>query len=97
MDHTIIIYKQSSKSKSVQFSRALNGYADYSNKGKYKYIRKGLLKNIPFWNPVKGVFILMEEDVEKYVELLDRYGMTYRCWAIALNPIDACRIKCLDE
>ena len=95
MDYKIILYKQSSKSKSVQLSRALNGYADYSNRGKYKYIRKGLLKEIPFWNPIKGVFILKDE--EKFVELLERHGVTYHCWAVALQPMDACRVRCLDK
>ena len=97
MDYKIVIYKQSTKSKSVQLSRALNGYADYSNKGKYKYLRKGLLKKIPVWNPVKGVFILKEEDVGKVLELFERYNVTYYCWTVTLRHADACQVKRSDE
>jgi len=47
MNGMIIIYKAKGKSSSSQLSRALNGYKDYSNKGKYLYHRKGLLNKLP--------------------------------------------------
>lgn len=74
----IIIYKQSNQTKSVQLSQALHGYMDYSNGGKYKYRRKGLLEKIQYWNPIKGVYIVEnKKDKDSLIDILKRYKTKY--------------------
>jgi len=74
----IFLYKQSNRTKSVQLSQALHGYIDYSNGGKYKYRRKGVLNSIQHWNPIKGVYILKnKQDKDKLTELFERYNAKY--------------------
>lgn len=72
-----LIYKAKGKSSSSQLSRALNGYKDYSNKGKYLYERKGLLEEIPHIKLMRGVFIVNKEDAQKFISLLNRYKIEY--------------------
>ncbi|KXB01988.1 hypothetical protein AKJ45_03785 [candidate division MSBL1 archaeon SCGC-AAA261F19] len=74
---TLIVYKQSNRSKSVQLSRALQGYKDRSNYGKYSYDRRGLLEKIPYLKLMNGVFILREKDSDRLIELLERYEAEY--------------------
>lgn len=61
----------------MQLSRALHGYTDYSNHGKYRYKREGLLNKIPYYKVFSGVFILKENDSDKFIELLKRYDVEY--------------------
>ena len=74
----IVLYKQSNRTKSVQLSQALHGYIDYSNGGKYKYRRKGVLDSMQYWNPIKGVYILKnKQDKDKLIEIFERYNAKY--------------------
>lgn len=84
----IIIYKAEGKKSSVQLSRALHGYKDYSNKGKYFYERKGLLKKIQHIKLIRGVFIVKREDAEKFISLLERYKIIYHVREVILTPQD---------
>lgn len=84
----IIIYKAEGKKSSVQLSRALHGYKDYSNKGKYFYERKGLLKKIQHIKLIRGVFIVKREDAEKFISLLERYKIIYNVREVILTPQD---------
>ena len=84
----IIIYKAEGKKSSVQLSRALHGYKDYSNKGKYFYERKGLLKKIQHIKLIRGVFIVKREDAEKFISLLERYKIVYHVREVILTPQD---------
>lgn len=88
MNGTIIIYRAKGKSSSSQLSRALNGYKDYSNKGKYLYHRKGLLIKIPHIKLMRGVFIVKKEDAEKFITLLNRYKAEYYEREVILTPWD---------
>ncbi len=73
----VIAYKPLNKSKSVQISRALNGYKDRSNHGEYTYEREGLLEKIPHRKITKNVILLKEEDHEKLIEILEKYEAEY--------------------
>lgn len=77
MSVMIIIYKQPNKSKSVQLSRALHGYKDHSNHGKYAYKRPGLLDQITYEKIFNGVFLVEKKDAEKFIKLLDKYHVTF--------------------
>lgn len=85
---TLIIYKAKGKSSSTQLSRALNGYKDHSNKGKYLYYRKGLLKKIPYIKLMRGVFIVKKEDAERFVSLLKRYKVEHHEREVILTSRD---------
>lgn len=77
MSVMIIVYKQPNKSKSVQLSRALHGYKDYSNHGDYSYTRPGLLEQMSYERIFKGVFLVEKKDANRFIELLDKYKVTY--------------------
>jgi hypothetical protein len=93
MNGIIIIYKAEGKSSSSQLSRALHGYKDYSNKGKYLYHRKGLLEKIPHIRVMRGVFIVKKEDAEKFVSLLKRYKIVYHIREVLLTPQDSEKLR----
>lgn len=84
----MIVYRAEEKKSSTQLSRALHGYKDYSNKGKYFYERKGLLKKIPCKQLMRGVFIVKKEDAEKFISLLERYKIIYHVREVILTPQD---------
>lgn len=88
MNGIIIIYRAEEKKSSIQLSRALHGYKDYSNKGKYFYERAGLLKKIHYIQLIRGVFIVKKEDAEKFISLLKRYKITYHVREVILTQQD---------
>jgi hypothetical protein len=73
----IVAYRLDSVVKSVQLSRALHGYTDRSNKGRYVYARKGLLDKVPYLQLQKGVLLIREKDTQPLVKLLQKYGAEY--------------------
>jgi hypothetical protein len=89
----IIIYRSEERKSSIQLSRALHGYKDYSNKGKYYYERKGLLKKIPHIQLMRGAFIVKREDAEKFISLLERYNTIYHVREVILTPQDLNGLK----
>ncbi|KXA99099.1 hypothetical protein AKJ40_03950 [candidate division MSBL1 archaeon SCGC-AAA259M10] len=88
MEGNIIVYRQPSSSKSRQLSRALNGYIDKSNHGKYTYERDGLLDKIPHRKLIKGVFIIKNKHLKKFEDLLKKYQAEYHIRKIELKPED---------
>lgn len=88
MNGIIIIYRAEGKKSSIQLSRALHGYKDYSNKGKYFYEREGLLNKIPYIQLIRGVFIVRKEDAGKFISLLERYKILYHPREVILTPQD---------
>lgn len=84
----IVAYRQPSSSKSRQLSRSLHGYVDKSNYGKYTYERDGLLDKIPFRKLIKGVFVVRERDLQKFVDLLEKYQAEYYVRNVELTAGD---------
>lgn len=73
----LICYTLGSKPTPVErnrFRKMFLGYLDHSFKGKYKYVRKGLLSEIPHVRLVRSVFIVREEDYAKVVKFLEKHG-----------------------
>lgn len=87
---TIIVYKQPNKSKSVQLSRALHGYTDHSNHGDYSYKRSGFLDQISYVKIFNGVFLVKKKDAGKFIQLLEKYDVTYYAGNIkkTSSPVD---------
>jgi hypothetical protein len=55
----------------------LHTHVNYSNYGKYRYQRKGLLDEIPRVSLIRGVFIVREEDYGKVREALEGYAVIH--------------------
>jgi len=53
--------------------RALYGYTDHSNKGKYTYKRKGALKGLKYTKISNSVLMINTEDVEQLIPLFKKY------------------------
>ncbi|KXB01522.1 hypothetical protein AKJ44_02450 [candidate division MSBL1 archaeon SCGC-AAA261F17] len=66
----------------------MHGYVDKSNYGQYTYEREGLLERVPYRKLIKGVFILGRRDLEKFVELLEKYQAEYYVRSIKLTSQD---------
>ena len=56
----------------VSLHRKLYGYIDYSQNGKYKYHRQGILDKIPHLNPTRSVIITSKNHSQKIVDLLKK-------------------------
>jgi len=82
----MVAYRSVNRSKSVQLSRALHGYRDRSNNGRYRYWRQGLLEKIPNLQFLDGVVLVREEDVHQLVELLEKYGAEYFVSTLQQTP-----------
>jgi len=66
-----------SSTKRNKFKRKLLGYRDYSNKGCYNYVRKGMLSKISHLRPIRSVIIVKCGDESKIRRFLDEYGAKY--------------------
>jgi len=67
------------------FKRELIGYTDRSNNGRYKYIRKGILSDIPHLKPGKGVIIVGLKDCNTVKSLLRKYKAKLKSFDISIN------------
>jgi hypothetical protein len=63
-----------SPSQRTQFYRRLTGYIDFSNYGKFRYRRPGLLDEIPHINPIKSLMIIAQEHEDKVLSFLRTEG-----------------------
>ena len=88
MKGTLIAYRTKEKNKASQLSRALHGYTDYSNRGAYEYVRRGLLEEIPHVKLMNGVFIVEKKRVDEFVELLKKFNAEYHVREVTLTEED---------
>lgn len=72
----------------TNFRKEFLGYLDHSNKGKYKYHRKGLMDEIPHVKLVRSVFIINEKDAKKVARFLKEKGATVHTRKIVLTHED---------
>lgn len=59
--------------KRTLIHRALYGYIDHSNKGKYIYKRKGILEGIYHLKVSNSVLLMDSKDVDKIISIAKRY------------------------
>jgi hypothetical protein len=71
---TIIAYDLTGKSpvQKTRVIRALFGYEDKSNFGKYKYTRDGLISKIPNAYQIKGAILVENKYVPNVVRMLKK-------------------------
>jgi hypothetical protein len=70
----IISYDLTSKSpvQKTRIIRALFGYEDRSNFGKYKYVREGLISKIPTALPVKSAIAVEKVHTQEVIRILKK-------------------------
>lgn len=59
--------------KKTLIHRALYGYTDHSNKGKYTYKRKGALSEIEFTKISKGVIMVDTDQINNLKKIFKKY------------------------
>ncbi|MFW5891132.1 MAG: hypothetical protein ACOCUI_02835 [bacterium] len=64
--------KECSNSERVKIQNSLYGYTDHSNKGNYKYKRKGIMEKYPFLKLSRGGLIVRDKDKREIVSLLEK-------------------------
>ncbi len=68
-----------------KFKREFFGYQDKSNKGKYKYDRKGILSHLPHSRPIRSIVIVKAKDESRIVNLLKKYNADTRVYNVTIN------------
>jgi len=64
------------------------GYNDFSNRGQYRYFRKGLLSEIPHIKIIRAVIIVRDDDCDRVVEFLKKYNATIFVKTVILSSED---------
>lgn len=72
MKAIIILYnlKKCNNAQRVKIHNSLYGYNDHSNKGLYKYKRKGIINNYPHLRLSRGGLIIKKEGKKEIMQLL---------------------------
>ncbi len=74
--------------KRSKFKRELIGYTDKSNKGEYKYERKGLLSTIPHNKPIRSVIIVENKNAQKIIDFLRKYQAQIKTYDTIINKTE---------
>jgi len=69
-----------------RFKREFFGYDDKSNKGQYKYQRKGILTDIPHSRPIRSTVIVRPKDEQKVLKFLNRYDAIIKRYEVIVDP-----------
>jgi len=90
MKAKLIVYNMSNlgQYQKVLVNRALFGYNDHSNKGKYLYRREGLLKRIPHSRLLKGVLIVKSGCERKVLNILRKHKVKYSMFSINVKRFE---------
>ncbi len=73
------------QSERTALSRELNGYKDFSNKGKYVYVRQGLLQKMKHVKPHDSVIIVKREHKNKLLKMLKKYKASIKQYEIQIK------------
>ena len=68
---------ESDPSTRTMIHRALYGYKDISNYGKYSYKRKGILQEIKHKKFVGSAIVVKKEDVPKLIKIFKKYSVDF--------------------
>ncbi|MEO0093492.1 MAG: hypothetical protein ABIK93_00410 [candidate division WOR-3 bacterium] len=56
--------------QAIKIRRKLYGYTDFSQFGKYRYSRAGILAQIPHQRILPGVILIEQKDLDKILKVL---------------------------
>jgi len=77
--------KNASQGQKTVIQQNLYGYTDYSNGGRYKYKRGGLLGKISSIKLNRGVFIINSKDKDKILPVLKKNKATIRTFIVEVS------------
>jgi len=69
----LICYTMGPEATAVERNRVRKlfwGYTDFSNKGQYRYFRKGVLSEVPHIKLIRAVIIVRDDDCDNVVDFL---------------------------
>jgi len=87
----IVLYRvltRAGKANTDRLLRALHGYEDRSNFGRYVYRRPGFLDRFPHVRLIRGALIVRKEDGEDLVKFLEGFGAEVHVREVFLNAED---------
>jgi len=91
MEGSIVIFrilKKRGLTRTSRFGKLFYGYTDWSNRGRYKYPRLGLLGTIPHIRLIRGVIIVNKDDAPKVISFLKKHGAEFYMRTVILAPED---------
>lgn len=80
--------KSASQGQKTAIQQTLYGYTDYSNGGRYKYERQGLLDKIGSIKLNRGVFIINLGDKAKILPTLKKNKATIRTLIVEIPKLE---------
>lgn len=83
-----ITHSNGNRTKSSMFAKKFYGQETSSNKGRYKYRRKGFLDDIPHIKLIRGVIIVFKKDANKVIKFLKSYDTDIYIRNVELIPED---------
>lgn len=95
----LICYTHGSKPTAAErnkFRKLFWGYTDFSNKGQYRYFRKGLLSEIPHIKLIRSVIVVRNEDCDRIVEFLKNHNATTFVKTVILTGKDKKKLGIID-
>lgn len=84
--------KKASINQKTTIQQSLYGYTDYSNGGRYKYKRQGLLDKIGSIKINRGVFIINLKDKTKILPILKKNKATIRTLIAEISKSELTKI-----
>lgn len=79
--------KKASINQKTTIQQSLYGYTDYSNGGRYKYERQGLLDKIGSVKLNRGVFIINLKDKTKILSILKKNSATIQTLIVEISKL----------
>ncbi len=76
-----------------KFMQKFYGQDSSSWNGKYRYHRHGFMEDIPYRKLLRGVVILRNEDIQRVLDFLKGYSLTFHIREIRLTEDDEETLK----
>ena len=78
----------SDRTRSSAFAKRFYGQETSTQQGRYRYRRHGLLDDIPHNKLIRGVIIVLAEDVDQVTSFLERHSAIYHVRIVELTDDD---------
>lgn len=87
MKAKIVFYHQErlNQNEKYQLRKALLGADQKSNYGNYQYRIKGLVDKIPSYRPVNSSIIVLNEDLDKVINILNKFKIKNETFSIEIQ------------
>lgn len=79
----LVCYELKAKpTRRTMLHKKLYGYQDFSNHGRYRYSRIGLVTKVKAERIIDGVLLVAEKQVKSIVNLLKKFGAKIRVFTL---------------